>query len=322
MKRFLAIALVLTLVLSMGLTAFATVPDSAYYDVTQVTINKDVNLTNEGTVNPAETFSFTVGDGVVTGPGTTGVTAPDIGNFTIAVGKGETTGSTNIDLPTFTHVGIYTYPITEDYGDTAGMDYDEETYYLQVTVINDPDNPGELLNVITLVDGNDVKTDAFQNQFLAGDLLITKEITGNFAVYDDEFDVTVTLTPVSGEVIEEDPITVSGAVDDGGTVVKNADGTVTVTFKVTNESEVTIANIPYGVSYEVTEEAGEYDETITDNDDGVIDGASQSVNILNELNQEINTGINLDNLPYILILVGAALGLVGFTMKRRLSNEE
>ena len=327
MKKLLALILVLTLVLSMGITAFAVVIP-AYEDWSPVTINKEIKLTNEGTINPAETFNFTIGAGVVT-KAAAGVTAPafDTNTFDIDIAQGILLGSDEIVLPEFGHVGVYTYPITEIAGSTAGFDYDDGTYYLVVTVINNPDyvvgQTSKFLRVLTLTDENNVKRDSFENDFSAGSLVINKKITGNYALFDDEFEVTVTLTPDQGKNIKKGPISVSGAVGGIGSVADpDADGKVVITFKVTHESEVTIANIPYGVSYVITEDSGDYESNIPEGGFiGTIGAESYEVDIVNKLDTEISTGINLDNLPYILILVGAAVGLVAFTMKRRLSDD-
>lgn len=315
MKKLLALVLVLTLVLGMGVGVFA----EDYDDERFVTIKKEITLGNSGTVHPAETFSFTVGTGTYDGP-IADVTAPafDPDTFTIGVEKDGKLGSTDINLPVFSAIGEYTYPVTENAGDTAGFVYDNATYYLKVTVLNDGDDG--FIRVLTLVDGKDVKTDAFENKFNAGSLVINKEIKGNFAVYDDEFEVTVVLSHSDGLNIKEGPIEVEDSVDDeDASVTKNSDGTVTVTFKVTNDSNVKIKNIPYGVSYAVSEDSGSYEQEILGKQ-GTISAATQTVGITNTLNTKIETGINLDNLPYILILGVATLGLVGFTMRKRFNN--
>lgn len=316
MKKLLAYILVFTLVLGMGAFAFAV----EYPDWEKIQVEKEINLTNDGTVHPEETFNFTVGVGEVF-KAAEGVTAPEFNpaTFSIEISEDGLSGTEEINLPTFEHVGEYTYPITEVEGNTAGFDYNLTPKYLRITVINDGE--GGFIRVVTLIDESEKKLDAFENEFSAGSLLITKEITGNYAVFTDEFEVTVTLSHLDDLNIKEGPIEIEGAVGDEGSVVKNSDGTVTVTFKVTHESEVEIKNIPYGVSYEVTEDSGDYDETITD-ESGIITEPSQTVEIVNKLDTEINTGINLDNLPYILILVGAAAGLVAFTLKRRVSDEK
>lgn len=310
MKKLLALILVLTLVLSMGVGAFATKPVPTYEDSIEVKIDK--NLVSQGE-NPEEVFNFTVGVGSYSGP-IENPTVPVINGFSITVGEKETSGFTNINLPEFTAIGVYTYEISETPGSTAGFVYDGETYYLVVTVLNDGQEG--FIRVLTLYDGNDVKTDAFQNEFSAGDLTIKKEITGNYSDPNDEFEVTVTIRPPDEEVIKVGPIVWN--TDD----VTVDEGEYTAVYKLKGGESVTIQNLPYGVSYEVVEtDAGEYDVEYDDNAEGEMDAAAISTTITNERNMLIDTGINLDNLPYILILVGAAVGLVAFTMKRRLSDD-
>lgn len=315
MKKLLSLAIALVLGLSMSAPVLAV--EEAPKDWTEIKVEKTIDLKNTGTVNPAETFNFTVGPGEVTGSGVSGVKVPQIEDFSISFDQGKLASFTNLQLPTFTHVGVYTYKITETAGNTAGMRYNTGTYKLQVTVLNN--GAGGFTRVVTLVDGNDVKTDAFVNEFSARSLVVEKAITGNDALFGDEFEVTVTLTPDEGKVIKEGPIRVTGAVDETGSVVKNDDGTVTVTFKVTNESKVTIENIPYDVSYKVTEEARDYTATI-ENATGPINSLTKDVNITNDRDRIIETGVNLDNLPYILVLALVGVGLISFTVRKRVRN--
>ena len=323
MKKLLSLAMALVLGLSMSapVLAVGVVGGNAYpyTDETKIKIDKEIKLTNEGTVNPAEIFNFTVGTGTVDGTGVSGVTAPKINDFSISFDEeGQVASSTDLQLPTFKHVGVYTYEISETAGNTAGMRYNEKAYKLQVTVFND--GVGGFKRVVTLVTGeNDVKTDKILNTFEPGELVVTKEITGNFSQSDDTFEVTVTLTPDEGKNLKEGPITVTGAVEDSGTVNRNGDE-VTVTFTVTDGSEVKIANVPYDVSYVVTEDSGDYKEKITDTDNGKIDKDTQKVKIVNTLDQEVATGVNLDNLPYILVLALVGVGLISFTVRKRVRN--
>lgn len=325
MKKLLSLVMALVMALVMGLSMGAPVlavgqvggNEYPYSDETEIKIDKEIKLTNQGTVNPAETFNFTVGTGTVNGTGVSGVTAPEINDFSISFDQEQVASSTDLQLPTFEHVGVYTYEISETAGNTAGMGYNTEAYKLQVTVLNDED--GGFKRVVTLVDGNDIKTDTILNTFEAGELVVKKEITGNFSQSDDTFEVTVTMTPDEGKNLKEGPITVTGAASETGSVVKNNDGTVTVTFTVTHNSTVTIANVPYGVSYKVTEDAGDYTATFT-GDNGEINKASQEVKIVNKLDTRIETGVNLDNLPYILVLALVGVGLISFTVRKRVRN--
>ena len=141
MKKLLIVLLTIAMVLGMSGVAFATENGNGDQttDWTQVTINKNITLTNTGTVNPAETFNFTIGAGTGLRDGKS-VPAPAFtpNTFSISVAQGGETASANINLPIFNGVGVYTYPITETAGNTAGMTYDIVPKDLVVTVINNP----------------------------------------------------------------------------------------------------------------------------------------------------------------------------------------
>ncbi|MGI6571613.1 MAG: DUF7601 domain-containing protein [Caldicoprobacterales bacterium] len=313
MKKLLILVLVMSLVLGLGLAASA----ETYEDGSPVRIEKA--LTNGGKVNPAETFNFTVGAGAgVRDEAALDAPAFNPAAFTITVAEGGTAGFADINLPEFSQVGVYTYPITETAGNTAGMVYDSATYYLVVTVINNPDfgeeNEPEFLRVLTLTDENNVKVDDFENTFNAGSLTIKKEVTGNYGDPDDEFTVVVTLAPAEGKVLKAAPITAPG-----GDKVINDDGTVTITYTVKDGSEFTIDNIPYDVAYTVEEpEPGAYEVSYV-NESGEIEAATTETTITNHRDLEIATGINLDSLPYILILAIAVGGLALLIVRKRMA---
>ena len=86
MKKLLSLAMALVMGLSMAAPVLAV---EAPEDWTEIKVEKKIDLTNTGTVNPAETFKFVVGEGVVTGTGVTGVEAPAIGNFSISFEEGQ-----------------------------------------------------------------------------------------------------------------------------------------------------------------------------------------------------------------------------------------
>ncbi len=298
-----------------------------YEDWNPITINKELTINNEGTLNPAETFNFLIGAGSGERDGNT-IVAPAFNpnTFAITVGQGGTAGSADITLPNFTKVGVYTYPVTETAGSTAGMNYDSGTYYLVVTVINNPDfgieeDAPQFLRVLTLTDENDVKDDTFENDFDAGDLVIKKETTGNFTDSDDEFTVTVTLTPVAGKTLVDDAIDHTGSTS---YYQDPATSAVTITYTIKKDSIVSIKNIPYDVTYTVEEaQALNYDAPLYDgNEEGAIEAASISTTITNNRDTEIDTGINLDNIPYILMIVVVTGGLVGLTLKKRFTGRE
>lgn len=330
MKKFLAYILVFTLVLGMGAFAFATPPAPGQQDMQSIEIDKVFKLRNQDSISPAEIFSFTIakvgvedsqydlGDMPMFNPAT----------FDIAFAEGEATvlgdtKSASLTLPSYNHVGVFTYKITESPKDTAGVNYDGRDLFLKVYVVNNP--AGGFIRYATLyeVDEEEVigKVLGFENEFLAGDLEIKKLVTGNMGEKDRIFNVVLTLTAPAGKDMTKVPITVNS--------VENyydfTGGSETLELEFSEEDPITINNLPYGVSWSVEEEdlTGEgYNAAVYSDDDGTIEGASKEVTITNHKNQDIPTGINLDNLPYILILVGAAAGLVAFTLKRRVSDEK
>lgn len=321
MKKILAMVLVLTLVLSMGALAFAVEgqPSKKYEDSSIVPINKELTIANPGTLNPEETFNFTIGSGSVTEGNAASAPSFDSSNFTITVAKDETSGTTNINLPVFEQVGVYTYPIEEVEGRTAGMRYLGGTNYLKITVINDLDNPGEFLRVLTIAGANNKKIDAFENEYLAGNLTVKKVIAGNYSDPDDEFEITVTVTPIDDKVINADAIEWGN-----GTVTgPNSDKGYEAVYTLKGGEDFTIQNLPYDVTYKVEEmDSGVGYVATYENEEGEFNLPTIETTITNTRTTNIETGINLDNLPYVLILVGAAAGLVAFTMKRRPSSDE
>lgn len=328
MKKLIAMVLVLTLVLSMGAFAFAVEgqPSKKYEDESQVTIKKELKINNTGTVNPAETFEFKIEEGTGKRDGKT-ITAPPFTTniFEITVAEGGISGTANIILPTFPQVGVYTYPITETTGTTAGIIYDGSEKSLVVTVINNPEGNG-FLRVLTMTtrdkNGKPIKVDSFKNEYSAGDLTVNKEIAGNYADPNDEFEITVTVTPEAGKVINAATIVWNTAAEK---VTANSDGSYTAVYTVNggDRSSFTIKNLPYNVTYKVEEaDSGVGYVATYENESGEFDKATITTTITNTRTINIETGINLDNLPYALILVGAAAGLVAFTIRRRPSSDE
>ncbi len=347
MKKVLAFLVAFTFLLGLSVSAFAT-ENTPYADSTTVTINKELTINNSGTVNPTETFNFEITK--VSGfRGTTEVDVPDFdtdsvmpGNqntFSITLAQGILLGSETLDLPEFAGVGVYTYTIDEIPGDTAGMDYDGDTYQLVITVINNPlydaddDESGpEFLRIITLTDNKDVKDDSFDNDFDAGDLTFEKIVTGNFGSPDDEFEVTVTITPDTGKILKMGPMTFDGSFSHSQDAMS---GVITVVYKGVQKGEsFTIENIPYDVEYKVEETyqgvnyivSYDFGEVIDPNDPAFVpnlvkfrdfDYDAKTVTITNNRNILPQTGINLDSLPYILLLSGAIIGMGALFIRKR-----
>ena len=336
MKKFLSILLALALVLSLGTVAFAT-GGEPYTDHETVTLTKNYKLKNPGTESPKETFAFenvkcvSVTDAA---EGVTAKTAPELTVGGIEFSRGAATvdgykGTLTIELPDFPSVGIYTYTFNEVDRGTAGVDYRSETITLKVTVLHGEDG---LIRVpaIYAEGAGQTKVDSFINTYSAGSLAVTKKVTGNLGDKDKAFNVTVTFKAPEGDTVqstisytlpgERDPRTISGGWNDS----------TKVELSLKHDETVNFTNIPYGVTYTVdeqdytTEGNGKYDPAAYEFSDDAkkIDSTNDTVTITNNKNLgTIDTGVFMDSLPYVLLLVGACAGLVVFFARRRMTHK-
>lgn len=336
MKKFLVTILALTFIMGMSGATFAQASDELT-DQSSVPITKLFKLTNEGTISPAETFTFNIErynfsdslygslDAV---PLPYFVKDTDTGSISFNKGDATTAGfpnSISLQLPEYTHVGYYTYKLTETPGSTAGVTYDTRTLYLTVTVINGGSGLIRQVTSLYYFDSSKEKQKLqnFENVFSAGNLAITKEVTGNLGEKDRYFKVTVTLTAPEGKNVLG-AVGVSGGSNVNNPTVINFSKTATVDFYLKHGETITLSNIPYGVTYTAVEEnvtgdgykAADY---VFSDTNKTIDTAADTVTITNNKDKDVATGISLDNLPYIMILVIAAGGLIIFAKRKRIN---
>ena len=336
MKKVLAMLLAMTVILSMGATVMAADEPT---DVRTITITKTYKDANGGK-SPAETFSFSAltcesvtdaAEGVTKDNApvpTIGTVAYAEGNAT-ADGTGTGTKTATISLPPYTSVGVYTYKFNELAGTTAGVTYHTDDLYLVVTVVQ---GENEKLRVAAVhCEGSHEpnapsKTDKFENTYESGKLAVTKTVTGNMGDQSKYFDVTVTFTAPQGETIGSTITYKGGKYTQPETVDNN-----TATIQVKHGDTVTFENVPEGVTYTVTEadyttEAnGKYDTpqyTYSDTGKSIAAGDKDTCTITNNKAQTIDTGINMDSLPYIVIIAVVVVAAAVFFMKRRASVEE
>lgn len=334
MKKFLSIILAMALMLSMSTIAFAdeeVVPEEwkGTYTATEATTFKQIykTYTSENNVIVNETLSFT---------STANTSNPDGGssNLTVADLKVDslTPGTIEVTIPSLSVAGTYEWTITETPGNTAGVTY--STNEICVTALVEYNNTDHKLQIanyssyIKKIDGT--KTDTFTNTFKSGSFTVAKDVEGNMANENDEFEIAVTLT--STQPIGTN-ITVAGTTvtPDEWTKTTNDDGasTYTYTYKA-DYSEIggatTFSDIPTGVVVTVSETETDmqgytYDSTKMNGTDftslTIADDTNAAIVVKNTKSTSIETGINLDSIPYIVLLVIACAGLVGFVVKRR-----
>ena len=320
MKKFVAILLTLMLVLGVS-AAFATeVPPTTaptYTDQETVTIQKAYKLVGAGT-SPAETFTLVqVGDGRVTDG--EAAAAPALGTITgaaFAAGAATVNGATGditVALPTYTSVGKYEYTLKEVAGTTAGVDYYGNDIKLVVTVINDGEGKIRVAAVHTESEGG-TKSDTFENTYSAGTLNVSKTVTGNLGDESKYFEFKVTLTGVTYGT--------SYAVT-GGTNTANPNAIKIgeeTTFLLKHGETIHIANLPYGVSYTVTETAATGYTTSATGATGTINAAEQLAAFTNNKTGEIDMGVTTENLPYVLLIGFVVLAGAALLLKRKAHN--
>lgn len=184
------------------------------------------------------------------------------GVATITLSKDVQVG--NFGAIEYTKPGIYTYVIAEQTGGETALTFSKATYRATVTVTDD--GAGKLsakTKIAQLTDdaGNaakrTVEAAVFTNTAKTGSLTVKKTVVGGDS--QREFGFTVVLADGGGEPV-------SGTFGKGEHAVTFTDGKATFTLK--HGGEKTIAGLPVGVHYTVTEDAAEGYTTTVDGADG------------------------------------------------------
>ena len=315
--------LALTLALTLGLGAAALAADAEPTDQQTVAIEKKYVLVGDG-VSPAETFTLEpVGSGVVTDGEAT--SAPALGAITgAAFAEGDATAAgtaknITVALPAYEHVGVYEYTLREiATAQTAGVLYFGSDIRLVVTVINGADGKLRIAAVHTEAVG-EAKSGSFSNLYSAGTLSVQKTVTGNLGDKNKYFTFHVTLTGETGKSYGE-----AYAVTGGSNAANPSSVAVgeTAVFYLRNGETISIANLPYGVSYTVTEDAADGYTTTKTGDTGTINAAAQTAAFENNKTGPLDTGVALESLPYVLILCGVAAAAAVSLLRKRRSAED
>ena len=147
--------------------------------------------------------------------------------------------------------GTYTYVIAEQAGDETALTFSKATYRATVTVTDD--GAGKLTAKTKIAQLTDDAGDAvertaeaavFTNTAKTGALTVKKTVVGGDS--QREFGFTVTLTDGDGEPV-------SGTFGEGENTVEFTDGRATFTLR--DGGEKTVAGLPVGARYTVTEDA-------------------------------------------------------------------
>ena len=338
LKKFFAGVLAAAMMLTVGATAaFATT--ALYTDTKTVTVHKTFKLVGAGT-SAAETFTLEqVGDGRVTDGDAE--SAPALGNITGAefgAGAATTDGATGditIKLPEYTKTGVYEYTLREVATNaTAGVTYFGNTIRLVVSVVNGGNNTVRVAAVHTEGVGADGETlrksDTFTNTYTANTITVSKVVLGSLGDKAKDFAFTINFKKAESE---NAPTAITYTVDDvKHTVAFDDNGEAAVHFTLHDDQSLSFVNVPAGVKYTVTED--DYSSAGYTTELYLVDGETRTTGektmsadaaeftFRNIKDGSIDTGVILDNAPYIALLAIVVIGGVALMLNKRRRDEE
>ena len=201
-----------------------------------------------------------------------------------------------------------------EYGGRKAPDYTMTGPLAEEPVVTENNISGIAKEGKDLGDNPEVKV-TITNYPLPG-LTVSKTVNGNMGDRNREFDFTVQAQNSEGQ-----PVSVDGTYE--GIFVQNGQ------FKLKHGQSLVIPELPYGVTCTVTESIPEEEGyTTTVKVDGGEEKSSKTVTVenmntaavidfTNTKRLNVPTGIFTDNLPYLVMLAMAAIGLTGFGRSRR-----
>lgn len=333
MRKLMSLLLAVVMVMSLATVAFAAKTDD-YEDK----IGQNITFTKNYVVNagqaPAETFDFSEAvfkkfvnneNKEVTSASQPTVTVGDaVFNAAMDAQEDAYTATVSVAITNFQNcaLGEYYYEISEVDPEvmTAGGNYEATPVTLVVTVLRDTQQNINYVAAI-LYDAAGDKIGGTTNTYDAGTLAITKTVTGNMGDREKDFTFTVKFEAEEGYAIKS-AITYN---DGEETATVPESGEVTITLK--HGSTVTFNNVPYDVTYTVTETEDPNYETSYKVNNGTaaeglaatdeMDTAAETVEFINDRSTGVETGIITDSAPYIILIAVCALAAVLFVTKRR-----
>ena len=322
MKKLFAMLMAVVMIFSLATVAFAEEAEApaaghglVSEETTYTAVIKAYDVTG-GTILPVETLEFvSVAD----------TANPDGGAANLTIAPLAVTAATmNLDItvPSFSEVGTYHFTITETAGEAQGAVYSDGEIYVSVLVTFNYEEK-KLDTTIGLTTVDDGKEDTITNTYGVGSLKVSKVVTGNLGDTTKKFDVTVTFTAEDGKVVSND-ITYTG-----GTIEAGWEGSTEVVISLAHGEFVTFENIPEGVTYTVVEadytqgelngenayDAPEY--AFSDEAKAIAAADADTVEITNNKETDVDTGIVLDSMPYVVILAVACFGMFAMMTKKR-----
>lgn len=263
----------------------------------------------------------------------------------------------DFDLPA--GPGKYVFEISEnipqDSEKVLGVGYDNTKRYLSITVANDATMSGNFVYYAQLyseyaddatlgavdkkVDGKNAFTNTYgqsqDGKDLVHNVVINKQIAGNFSDLSKSFNFTIKLSPADGkknDYVGAKVTTYDGSTDGVRNQIWAIDGSTEHNISLGRNQSIELENLPEGVIVTVVETDGsEYTVTKSDDTTGALSGSTITATISNVdgkigfINTKEGTpdmGVVLDNAPYIAMLAIVAIGGVALMLNKRRRDEE
>ena len=348
LKKLFAGVVAVAMMATMAFPAFAARPTPNVGSDGLVTITKKYTVTgSEEKEAPAETFTFTVTPGAkVNGAEKTvekseATTIPTMAAnsnektvaFTALTEDGTGTFTVDVANLNITKPGMYYYTVTETPSNTAGVDYAAKSMIMVITAGYADDGEDSSLSYwAALHDSTNYndKNSKFENTYTAGSLKVTKKVTGSLGDKDKKFNVDVTFTAPAGKTVKSTITYVNNGAESIAPDAWKLNTTTNqyeakVTVELAHKGSVQFNNIPKDVTYIVEEQdysGAEYTATYEGDKSGTIANDVKSTTITNHKGDDnIDTGVILDNAPYILMLAVVAGGAMTLVIKKRREEE-
>lgn len=342
-KKFVALLFAGMMMFSMEKTVFAA-EEISNVDNGQgnVIITKDFEMA-DGLETPNVTFSF---EATSTTPDAPKATVEKVSytkddKKTLKNGKYVISKNATILFENWKHAGEYVYTVKETQGNEADVYYSTAEYTLRVYVIN-KDNGLEIEKITA--QGKNGKTDRilFTNRYSKNkDLKILKNTEGKYAdkTKKFEFEITFKKSPTS------DVTSFTGHIGDKKVVCEEGK---TQTFYLADKEELVFDNLPVGTTYVVKEKGVNGDGytpsiTVIENGKQTVKQSGTESDDLSSLNQTKNnlvgenenkvtfvntykdiaiTGVDINNLPFILLIGVAVLAFGSLAVVKRHRTSE
>ena len=253
-----------------------------------------------------------------------------------------------IQLPTYANVGTYYYKVKQVASTANGMTHDTKDLVLMVHVINnnkdDLSDTGlkckvAVLDADPLADGTTpTKISSLTNTYTSATYTAKKVVKGSLGDRDQTFSFRVTFTKAEGKAVSgKIMMTLPGQSPVELTPTWAGDKTYTTSvFTMKHGQTATFANVPKDVTVVVDEMNG--NDAVADDTDFTVNGNTYHVTyehksvtmtgedatatVTNRSTTNVDTGVILDNAPYIALLTIVAAGAVVMIMKKRRNYED